>query len=252
MPPVNEVRAVMTQQGANALAQLTSGFITFTGMTHFRIGEGGFIIDGGVRFPKEPVNTQIMLDSDDPALIPGLTAELGHVPFVFQKSFVSTDFANPPEAGVIFVANPLLDFADANDNGIGGAPRFFEVGLFLTTTTASRVIATGDGLTTTYIFTAPSLPVSPATFFVSFTNPGPIVKTANDNGFGVMVGNVGVGVNTIDYATGQVNVTFDVAPGIGIPISVTYTSKPLLVYGTFPEEIKTPLVQLKKVVRISY
>lgn len=252
MPPVNQVAAVLTQTGANALAQITAGQITTTGMLRFRVGEGGFIESGGVKFPDPPVNTQTMLDADNPALIPALTVTLGHVPFVFQKNFVATDFANPPESGVIFVANSLLDFADANNNGVGGAPRFFEIGLFFSNTITSRQIGTGDGIATSFLFTAPSLPVTAASFVLSFTNPGPVVKTVTDNGVGVLIGNVGAGVNTINYTTGAINVTFDVAPGVGIPITVSYGSRPLVVYGTFPEEIKTVLVQLLKIVRISY
>lgn len=244
----NLVRAVLTQRGANALAQITARLITTQGMTHFRIGEGGFVIMSGTKFPKTPTNAQVLLDADDPALIPSLTVTLGHVPFVFQKSFVAADFTI--ESTVIFRADPLVDFLEANDNGVGGAPRFFELGYYLTNTITARQIGLGDGINDQFLMTAPALPVEAGTFSMSVSSP---VMSVTDDGAGNLIGNInGLGVNTINYLTGAINVTFSSVPAVNIPILATYTSKPLLVYGTFPEEIKTAAIQLKKILRIAY
>jgi len=253
--PVNQILAVLTNRGANQLAQITDGFLTTTGMTYFRTGEGGFIVSGGVKFPKIPDRSQTVLDADDPALIPGLTTTLGHTPFVFQKSFVAADFTDPPESGTIFRVNPLLDFSDGNwanppTNTI--AAHYFEMGFFINTTATGRKIGSGDGVSTTFALTPPALPVNPASFTMTFTNPGPVTKTVTDNGSGGLVGDVGVGVNTINYQTGAINVTFSVAPGNTVPITVSYTSTPLYAYGTFPESIKTNLLQLQTILRVAY
>lgn len=253
---VQQVRIVLTERGANALAQITAGFVSTAGVTHFKVGEGGFVIVSGVKFPKDPTNAQKMLDSEDPALIPVLTTLLGHTPFVFQKNFTPLGASNnfQIETNVIFRANPLVDFGEANDNGVGGAPRFFEIGLFMTNTVTNRTVGVGDGVTVNFVFTAPALPVEPGTFVLTFTNPGPppTVKTVNDDGAGNLLGDIASGVNTINYQTGAVNVTFDTAPGLGVEVKTSYTSKPLFLYGTYPEEIKTPLIQLKKIVRVAY
>jgi hypothetical protein len=254
MPPVQEVRAVLTQRGANALAQITAGFITTAGVTHFRIGEGGFIDVSGTKFPKEPTNVQKVLDSDDPALIPSLTAILGHPPFVFQKSFTPLGSNNnfQIETGVVFRANPLVDFSEANDNGVGGAPRFFEIGYYLSNTQPLRQIGVGDGVTTQFSFTLPTLPVDPLSFTISTVSP---VQSGTDDGLGFINPGSGVdpaGPRTINYQTGAVTVKFLVAPASGTAINVAYTSTPLFVYGTFPEEIKTNLIQLKKIMRVAY
>jgi hypothetical protein len=246
--PTNEVRAVLTQRGATALAQIQMGQITTTGLSHFRIGEGGYVLSGSTYFPKEPTNVQTVLDSDDPALIPVITAQIGHTPYVFQKALMPDDFTL--ESVVVARTDALVDFAEANDNGIGGAPKFFEIGLYLNNSVPSTEAAQGDGILSSFSFTLPALPVTPGSFSVSASLPVP--QTAVDDGLGALVpGTAGVG-GTIDYQTGAVTVAFSAAPVPGNPIVVAYSSSPLFMYGTFPEETKTPLIQILKISRIAY
>lgn len=245
--PTNEVRAVLTQRGATALAQIQLGKITTTGLSYFRIGEGGYVLSGSTYFPKEPTNVQTVLDSDDPALIPGITIQIGHTPYVFQKTL--TPDMMTVETSVIARADALVDFGEANDNGVGGPPKFFEIGYYLANTVPSTQVATGDGSTTVFAFTAPSLPVNPGTFVLSCTSPA---QTVLDDGAGNLVpGSPGVS-GTIDYQTGAVTVTFAAAPVGSDPITVAYASNPLFLYGTFPEETKTALIQILKISRVAY
>ena len=246
--PTNEVRAVLTQRGANALAQIQMGMITTTGLAFFRIGEGGYTLSGSTYFPKEPTNVQTVLDSDDPALIPGITIQIGHTPYVFQKSFTPDDFA--VESAVIARTDALVDFLEANNNGIGGAPQFFEIGFYLLNQITTVEVAQGDGILTSFSFTAPSLPVNPSSFLVASTLPG--VQQAVDDGAGLLVPGTPGSSGTINYQTGAVTVNFLAAPTVGDPILVSYSSNPLFMYGTFPVEIKTALIQILKISRISY
>jgi hypothetical protein len=246
--PTNEVRAVLTQRGANALAQIQLGKITTTGLSFFRIGEGGYTLSGPTYFPKEPTNVQTVLDSDDPLLIPGITLQIGHTPYVFQKSFVPADLF--VESTVIARANALIDFLEANDNGIGGAPEFFEIGFYIVNQITSVQVATGDGVAASFTFTAPSLPVNIGGFTVSSSSP---VQVAADNGSGLLVPSPTPGTSgTINYQTGAVTVNWPAPPVIGDLITVTYPSTPLFLYGTFPVEAKTSLVQILKISRVSY
>lgn len=246
--PTNEVRAVLTQRGANALAQIQMGMIATTGLAFFRIGEGGYTLSGSTYFPKEPTNVQTVLDSDDPALIPGITIQIGHTPYVFQKSFTPDNFT--VESTVIARTDAQVDFLEANDNGIGGAPKFFEIGMYLGNSITTVEVAQGNGILTSFTFTAPSLPINPSTFLVEANLP--VVQQAVDNGLGALVpGTIGVS-GTVNYQTGAVTVNFPAAPLAGDPILVSYSSNPLFLYGTFPEESKTPLIQILKISRVSY
>lgn len=245
--PTNEVRAVLTQRGANALAQIQMGMIDTDGLAFFRIGEGGYTLSGSTYFPKEPTNVQTVLDSDDPALIPGITLQIGHTPYVFQKSFTPDDFA--VETVVIARTDALVDFLEANDNGIGGAPQFFEIGFYLGNNITTVEVAQGNGILTSFSFTAPSLPVNPGTFLVQGVSPA---NSATDDGVGGLISVPAAPVGTINYQTGAVTVNFAGAPVVGDPITVSYSSNPLFMYGTFPVEIKTALIQILKISRISY
>jgi len=67
---------------------------------------------------------------------PGST--IGDALFVFQKTFVGTDLTF--EGDGLCTAVAFLDFSEANDDGFGSNPEFFEVGFF---DTASNMIAYG-------------------------------------------------------------------------------------------------------------
>lgn len=84
-------------------------------------------------------------------------------------------------------------------------------------------IATGDGATVNFTGNLQTTPVLRDEVYITSiaaNNDGIIV---NDDGAGAFEGNIGAGVNTIDYITGAYDVTFSNAPGDGEPIySQTY------------------------------
>jgi hypothetical protein len=80
----------------------------------------------------------------------------------------------------------------------------------------SELIGVGDGANPTFSPTLslpPSLPIAP--FSVSLTDGA---QTITDDGEGNLVGDVGVGTNTVDYATGDVNVTFATPPALAAEV----------------------------------
>jgi hypothetical protein len=89
----------------------------------------------------------------------------------------------------------------------------------------NEAIATGDGTKKNFTFTLKSFPL------VSDSGPDPIApgddrrvvvtagnQTVTDNSVGGWTG----GSGTIDYETGEIDLTFSAAPGIGTPITATY------------------------------
>jgi hypothetical protein len=66
--------------------------------------------------------------------------------------------------------------------------------------------------------------ITPTTVVI-WTYYNNILRTVTDDGAGNLIGDVGTGVNTINYATGEVNVTFDFADVGGVsdtPVLLTY------------------------------
>lgn len=81
-----------------------------------------------------------------------------------------------------------------------------------------RQIDMGDGVTFTYTGTLPAIPVLRNN--VTFTAINSVNQTLNlnDDGNGNIVGDIGVGPNTIDYVTGVFTITFSAPPGPNQPI----------------------------------
>jgi len=97
---------------------------TNTGRAYkFKYGEGGFIDTGGGRIPKDPSEGLTYTDVEA-ASDPGL--------FSFEKVLVPADFTFiqiSASQNIMQVRCRLVEL-DANDNGFGDSPRFFEVGIF--------------------------------------------------------------------------------------------------------------------------
>lgn len=95
---------------------------------------------------------------------------------------------------------------------------------------ASDNVATGNGVTTTFTGSTQNFPViadgipgGAGTFMI--TDGTQIVTDVINspfNGAGTLVGNIGVGTNTINYVTGAFNVTFASAPASGATIYDKY------------------------------
>jgi phage tail sheath protein FI len=74
----------------------------------------------------------------------------------------------------------------------------------------SYVIAGGDALTGSrnVVVTLPDVPIVPRSFSISYTDSGSVTRTITDDGAGNLIGDVdGAGSNTIDYDTGDIDVT---------------------------------------------
>jgi len=82
----------------------------------------------------------------------------------------------------------------------------------------NETVGVGDGSTARYQSTLSYYPVRPGT--VKITDG---TQEVTDDGAGNLIGNVNSGgTNTINYATGQVDVTFATAPGSGDTIAASY------------------------------
>lgn len=138
MPPLTcvEVRAIITDVGRNWLARYAARVLTgppidvSTGFYKFRIGVRGFLdLGGGLKVPKEPLPNRTTIESDDPPPA-----------FAFEKLFtadkvkvgkiVAGEFVEDLAAGTVLQLSSVLDFGEANDDGGGFPPHFFEIGVY--------------------------------------------------------------------------------------------------------------------------
>lgn len=81
----------------------------------------------------------------------------------------------------------------------------------------SEFVDSGDGNATQFTGTLSYTPIKPGTLTIDVD--GLVVQ---DDASGNLIGDVGVGTNTIDYTSGAYDVTFIVAPGSGAEILVTH------------------------------
>lgn len=112
---------VFTNKGRETLAKAFGNI--GTGITtrafYFKIGEGGYILTPGGKVPMSPqdgVGFTDIVAASDPSL------------FEYKKFFITTDFA--------FIAPSTMQVrcrlveSEANDNGFGESPEFYELGIF--------------------------------------------------------------------------------------------------------------------------
>lgn len=85
----------------------------------------------------------------------------------------------------------------------------------------SEDVGDGDGSTATFTPTLSYTPVKPGTLKLSATASAAALEVTDD-GNGALVGDVGVGTNTINYVTGAINVTFSSAPDSNTDITAQY------------------------------
>lgn len=119
---------IMTNKGREVFARrfgiIGTGVPTNTARAFkFKYGEGGFIDTGSGRIPKDPTLGTTLTDVE--AAASGLL-------FEFEKNLISTDFTFlqlDPGTPVMQIRCRLVEL-EANDNGFGDSPRFFEIGIF--------------------------------------------------------------------------------------------------------------------------
>jgi hypothetical protein len=138
--------------------------------------------------------------------------------YLVQEVFEALNFTDPNSTD--FVTTVMNDAAQGSDYvdtvvGQGG------VIPSLIREANKDTIGTGDGTTRRFQATLAYPPVDPFSVKVVVTNPA---QEAVDDGVGVLTGaNVDpFGVNTINYATGQIDVTFKQPPAVGVAVKVIY------------------------------
>ena len=115
------LQGVMTNKGRELLAKsfgAIGGFPLVTSIS-FAYGEGGYIVSGGGKVPKTPDPTLLTLDA---------YTQSPPDNFVFGHDITAAD--------VTFIAPSTIEFrcrlvpSEANDDGYGNLPKFFELGIF--------------------------------------------------------------------------------------------------------------------------
>ena len=115
-----------------------------------------------------------------------------------------------------------------------------DVATYEVTAVADEDVGTGDGVLVTFEADLMELPVVAGTVVVT----DGAVETITDQGDGTLDGSVGgVGVGTIDYSTGELEVTFAAAPDADDPILAAYdyqTGDILTIEVRFPDDTVVP------------
>jgi hypothetical protein len=120
------IQGVFTNVGREAMAKSILGPLVRppyaeSYFKYFKIGTGGYILGpGGGKIAKTPDPARTDLES---VLNPSM--------FTFQKDFVANDLTYFLDLDVPFaIAKCFLEFGEANDDGFGQSPEFFEIGIF--------------------------------------------------------------------------------------------------------------------------
>jgi hypothetical protein len=106
-----------------------AGQTAFSPISYFQLGEGGWIDPGAGKQRRDPDPTFTALDAtlDLARPLPSKRYPTNSL-FVFQKSFIGADlvFVSPSTMR----CRCFLDFGEANDDGFGNPPEFWELGVF--------------------------------------------------------------------------------------------------------------------------
>jgi hypothetical protein len=107
-------------------------------ITHFRIGEGGWedlgagavlrSIDPGLRYESGPFVGEQNLDAAIDSARLGFPRYAVDSRFVFEKAFIPADITM--EAPSTIRCRCRLELPEANNDGFGNSPEFWEIGLF--------------------------------------------------------------------------------------------------------------------------
>jgi len=103
-------------------------------------------------------------------------------------------------------------------NPLTGDPTYIPAELFRVRYEDLATGLVGDGATKRFMFTLADVPVLEGSFSVTDG-----LQVASDNRLEQLLGDIDpIGMNKINYETGEVDITFSAAPALGIPIKVTY------------------------------
>ncbi len=119
---------VWTDAGLEFVAALLtdSSGMSAPDIVEFRIGEGGWETVNAAQVPKTPDPTRTTLDCQGPDAATWAALESD---FVFSVSL--TPGVDVTRSGSVITAVARLEVGDANNDGHGNAPEFWEAGLFL-------------------------------------------------------------------------------------------------------------------------
>ena len=115
------IEGIFTDEGKRQIRNSLAGSLIgapHTKIVKFKIGEGGFVTTAGGKLPNDPLSREGEndIEADGTSL------------FFFEKEFVPTDIDINVDGSIRF--DVVIEYADANDNGTGDDPSFFEIGLF--------------------------------------------------------------------------------------------------------------------------
>lgn len=83
----------------------------------------------------------------------------------------------------------------------------------------------GNGVQTNFTATAGKIPIKEGTVRITAVDTADNPMEVTDDGAGNLVGDVGAGANTVDYATGAIDVTFNAAVKSGEDATLAYDHK---------------------------
>ncbi len=132
----NVIIAQVTTDALKLWPQMFIGLQPFKLVTSFKIGEGGWVDQGSGPTPRLPDPNLRRFDNQiqdldaivDPTRPPNAFRYPTDSLFTFSKAFVPGDFAF--QAPSAFRCRCFLDLPEANDDGFGNNPNFYEIGLF--------------------------------------------------------------------------------------------------------------------------
>lgn len=220
----NVISAVPTNVGRDQFAKATAGLITSVA-SYFLIGEGGYIVSGGVKTPKTPLPSRTRLEAQGVSLTGTLTFTNGS--------------ATVTGSGTLFTSELATGKWIRPDGPVDGL--------------WYQVLGVTDNLTLT--LSAP---------FAGVTSPGPEAASRADEPFLVFkktftgadvlfegVGTARTIINTLVDFT-EANADQLANPPEFFEIAVFDNNNVMLCYGTFPEEIKTPAKTLSNVLKYQF
>jgi hypothetical protein len=113
------LEGVVTDKGREVLAKSLATLAGYPSVYaySFKYGEGGWVQTGSGKIPKDP----------NPALLDvEATGAAGDMKY--EKNFIAADMTFISPSTIEFRCK--LDPTEANDDGLGNSPKFFELGIF--------------------------------------------------------------------------------------------------------------------------
>lgn len=130
-----QVSSIVSDLWRKTLAQFYSNELTHGGNegaptiswpAYFKIGEGGWQLLAGVKLPLDPATALVISGGTD--ITAGIAPFIAPDDYKFQKALTNADLFYTSPSRVEIYCNILA--GEANDDGHGNPPEFFELGVF--------------------------------------------------------------------------------------------------------------------------